>query len=275
MRSSVARSLAPAALLVFTFAAHAGSITVVGSWHLGESDSGATGGQAVTTSVDSSGNGVNLTATGGSPSPLYNTSNVAPHSSTAVAFSGSSGLAGAPIPTALDNWGIEVWAYPANASQAAVVIYNGSTSNGGYGIYQAGSQWDFLFGGNWLGAVAPVTPNQWVDLALVRSNGVNTFYINGVAYPATSGPNSVTTLGNAKMLLGINNVGGEKFSGLLDEGRLFTFTGAFDPANLYSNTLSFSNAAGAPALTPVTTAALGILLLASALLLLRRSRHQS
>lgn len=246
-------------------AAAQAAVMDVGLWHLGEADQGATAGApADLHTVDSVGTD-NLTL-GGTGATYTNLA--APRSTLAISFPGTAGYSGTVESTVSENWGIEIWANPASYANNGnrAVIYNGSTSTNGYGIYEIGSNWDLLFGGSRLQAVAPVTLNQWTDLALVDDNGLTSFYVNGRQTFTVSAnpvaPGSGTAASN--LLIAENNSGTERYSGLLDEGRVFTFApGQFTTADL--------NAVPEPA----TFALAGMSLIALGLLRRRGKRQRA
>ncbi|HEY7871578.1 MAG TPA: LamG-like jellyroll fold domain-containing protein [Rudaea sp.] len=229
---NVAAALAGFVLVAAALSAQA-TITVTNQWHLGEADAGASAsGAGAATTVDSIG-GFSLNKVG---APTY-ASDVPPGigSSLSMAFNGTtdeymntSGVAS----TLTDNFGIEAWV-KSNGSTVgnATIAYNGNTSNAGWGIYRLGTDYGLLYGGN-IGA--PVTPisTQWMELALVRNNGVTTFYVNGVAsYTTATGPNSPA----GGVGIGGNPLisGGELFDGKIDEVRIFSFApGAFAVSDL-------------------------------------------
>lgn len=79
-------------------------------------------------------------------------------------------------------------------------------------------------------ALATVATNVWTDLALVKSGGTTSFYINGTLAGSTA------TAANTSGLLAFGlqqNVGTSGFEGDFDEARFFTFApGAFTTADL-------------------------------------------
>ncbi len=84
---------------------------------------------------------------------------------------------------------------------------------------------------NWIappgGVSGSFTPNVWVHLAIIRTGGVSTFYINGVANGTYSGP--VT---HASPHMSVSPGGGSYFDGQLDEARVVTFTAGESTANI-------------------------------------------
>ena len=210
----------------------AATITVLNQWHLGEADAGASaGGAGAAATVDSVG-GVNLNKVG---APMYS-SDVTPRigSTLSMAFNGTtdeymnSGVAS----TLTDNFGVEAWVkWNAGSPGSAAIVYNGNSSNSGWGIYQYGTMYGLLYGGNLGYSVTPVS-NQWTELALVRSSGTTTFYVNGVpSFATATGPN-VPAGGVA---IGGNSLtsGTELFNGKIDEVRIFSFApGQFSAGDL-------------------------------------------
>ncbi|MGH8091239.1 MAG: LamG domain-containing protein [Rudaea sp.] len=209
------------------------TITVLNQWHLGEADAGASaGGAGAATTVDSVG-GFNLNKVG---TPAYAAdvpANIG--SNLSLAFNGTtdeymnpSGVAS----TLTDNFGIEAWVkWNAGTPGSASIIYNGNSSNSGWGIYQYGTNYGLLYGGNLGASVTPVS-NQWTEMALVRSSGTTTFYVNGVAsFTTTTGPNAPA----GGVAIGGNSLtsGAELFNGKIDEVRIFSFApGAFAVGDL-------------------------------------------
>lgn len=209
------------------------TITVLNQWHLGESDPGAAaGGPGADPTADSVG-GFNLNKVG---APAYS-SNVPPRigSTLSMAFNGStdeymntSGVAS----TLTDNFGIEVWVKSSgNTSGNASIAYNGNTSSAGWGIYRAGPNYGFLYGGITLTGLTPISP-QWTELALVRDNGTTSFYVNGASvYSNPVGPNPPS--GGVGIGGNPQTAGFELFDGQIDEVRIFSFApGAFSVGDL-------------------------------------------
>lgn len=211
---------------------------------MGENDPGAITGAFCTNTADAAG-GQTLTFTPDvSTYPLY-TANVASSatastgSQLALQLDGNQYATGTVISNLIDNFGIELWVKTADATGGKVIAYNGDTSVSGWGIFQNGATYQALFGGVLIFGSAPVTTNVWTHLALVRSAGKTTFYVNGVASgAAVLEPNYPT--GN--FLIGADNVHSETFTGAIDEVRVFTFpNGSFNVTNLlYSQIPSFT-----------------------------------
>lgn len=216
-------------LIWFSSSAHA-AITVVAQYRLGESDPGALpaniGGNPTLPAVGA----VALARSG---SPFYSAQRPPLIDSTlSMAFAGGSDrYTGAIVTAAADNFGIEAWV-KSNGSTAlnAALAYNGNTGNSGWGLFRAGAQYGFLYGGVALVPVAPISID-WMHLALVRDGGTTRFFVNGLQVHSST---SVPRVPAGGFMIGGNpNVANEGFDGLIDEVRVFTFApGAFVPADL-------------------------------------------
>lgn len=79
-------------------------------------------------------------------------------------------------------------------------------------------------------AATTVTANTWTDLALVKSGGTISFYVNGTL----AGSNSAAVNTSGLFAFGLQqNVGTNGFQGDFDEARFFTFSpGAFTTSDL-------------------------------------------
>ena len=164
---------------------------------------------------------------------VNNTSPGAPGSTDYVTYEGANdGAWGADfsaIPT--DNFAFEAWARvpTASLSQVAPVFTMGNSgpyvnvgiNNGNWFATLNGAGW---VGGN-SGAGQPASGDTWTHLALVRSNGTSTFYINGVAQAGTLG-NVPNHTGSAH--IAVIPGGSQRYVGDLDEIRVFTFNPAQD-----------------------------------------------
>lgn len=237
------------------------AVTLYAEYHLGEASS---------TGSDTSGNGrhINSTVSGGgtfattSPSPISTT-----YFDTSAA--GDQGRWGTGVFAALptDNFALSVWARAASAAptnQGNIF----SVGDGGLAIGLGANGWT---AGVWNASTQTVDTSNtlgiaggsgfsvdtWTSLAVIRQNGVTTFYINGVAQSGT-----ITASGtNGTGYLSMNpNATGNIYDGLLDEARVATFSGTDSTASI----LSALNAVPEP-----STALLGAL---GALALLRRRR---
>ena len=126
-----------------------------------------------------------------------------------------------------DNFAVEMWARVGNTNQTNNSFF---TTAGG----PANSTLKFhVHNGNWAaslhniawiggagGAGQGITANTWTHLAVVRNNGVSSFYIDGVAQTPSITQAPLTTL---SLHMGVTPGGATRFFGDLDEVRIFTF----------------------------------------------------
>jgi len=222
------------ASLLATASARA-TVTTVAYWHLGENDPNAADGVTATNSVEVVG-GDTLTFSGAATytANVAVSATAATGSSLAVQLTNAAYGTAAVIPNLTNNFGLECWVNPGDTTGGKVVVYNGNTSSSGWGIYQFGNTFSGLLGGVEYFGGGTTTAGVWTHVAIVCTDGVFTFYVNGVPAVALgySAPNNPA--GN--FLLGANNVHGENFNGALDEVRVFTFApGAFSTNDLLLN----------------------------------------
>lgn len=203
------------------------TVTTVAYFHLGEADSGDGIGMPVTTAVDSAGGNI-LTAIG---TPVY-AQDVAPaaagHAGSleSVAFSGTNQYLHGPIfDTDADNFGVEAWVKTLSATGSHCIVYNGQTSSNGWGLYQIGGTAQVLYGGNVIFGSGPLPIGVWTHVALVKDSGVSRLYVNGSVVATSAAVPNVP--GAAGFSIGATGQGGtiENFDGLIDEVRVFSFTG--------------------------------------------------
>lgn len=137
--------------------------------------------------------------------------------------------------TLTDNFGLECWVKFASLSDTRYLVYNGNSitpnvSENGFGILQDWSSVFVRFGGVVDFGTTPIQANVWTHLALVRDNGIATFYVNGEpAGSTTLAPLAVKSYQFAAKSPGFV-VGARcddprqgNFAGKIDELRLFTF----------------------------------------------------
>ncbi len=236
-------------------------LTPVAFYHLGEADPGATpGGPGADPTVDSAG----ANDLGRFNAPTYALA-PSPISALAMEFAGADGYRNAAVVSAAtDNFGLEAWVYTTTAAGSAVVAYNGNTSTSGWGIFRNGATWSYLYGGVVIGGSAPVQPNTWTHLAVVRDSGVTTFYVNGrVNDVSGSGPNVPA----GAFGIGINPLVNQEFhSGRVDEVRAFTFA----PGTFSAALLLVPGVRGIPTLAWYTQLLLALVLAGFAFSRLRR-----
>jgi hypothetical protein len=195
----------------------------------GEADPGAANGVTATNSNDSAGIN-NLLLLGG---PVYSSDHAAcdTNSSLSLQFNGSNfGLAYAFVVT---NFTAEVWVKPESDSTYATIFYDGNGEYDYYADYYGINDldgWGFLQEGNTFTAnlkvniygdydlgSTPVVTNVWTHLALVCTNGVAMFLVNG----QTNTIANVTPIPSTEYL----NVGGWSdgsagFVGLIDDAKV-------------------------------------------------------
>ena len=241
-----------------------GAVTVQAWYHLGETNTFAGG-----LPLDSSGNGNHLTDGFSEFESIHISANTpgGPLGTSGWTSTGSSewGRNGDVIIAAKDeysvsgnNFGIEAWVLP------FVNGYNVFCCEGAHDftaqIFTSGGDSTGLFFGvknnqdgtysfvarvitdtNGVAAVGdplPINTNTWTHLAVVRNNGVNTFYVNGAVHGPTSTdtPSTNTPTGTGQQAgLRLGASGGDQvaYRGLIDEARAFTFTaGAFAVSDL-------------------------------------------
>lgn len=199
-------------------------------WHMGEADPGAAPGSAATATMDSVGR-FNLTMNNGSGVYASNVSPAAARnvgSDLCVSFSGGPYASTSANPTTSNtDFGVEGWFYSSNTSGTQLMLYNGNAGAGGWGFGQNGNVYEIFMGDvAFQSTTTPVFTNSWVHLALVCTNGVTTFFTNGVeAYSFNATP---LPPGGPGFAIGAVTGGGSSFKGMIDEVRIFTFAdGAF------------------------------------------------
>jgi hypothetical protein len=215
------------------------TFTLLDYWRMGEKDPGATAGLAAATITDSAGSN-NLTDSGQASysADVATTAQAHVGSTLSVNFSGSGGYAtGNLVSTAQDNFGVEAWVKPALVTSDQTIVYNGNTATSGWGLRVNGnnSTYSVLFGGVEFFGSSPAIANVWTHLALVRNNGVATFYVNGIASGTTTNPPNLPG-GNFAIGAPPQNPASQPFIGSVDEVRVFTFpAGQFTVSDLLLN----------------------------------------
>ena len=207
-------------------------VTNIVWYRLGENDPGAANGVAVTNTTTDVMGFENLKQFG---SPVYTnavsagaSNNVG--SSLAVQFNGTNQyLSNAVVSTLVDNFGLEVWVNPAATANSYIIAYNGNTASNGWGIYLNNGAYFGLFGGVSLVGLGTATAGTWSHLALVRANGVATFYVNGIASGSTTASAPLAPSGGFAIGAPPQSVATEKFGGTIDELRVFTLGVAGNP----------------------------------------------
>jgi Concanavalin A-like lectin/glucanases superfamily len=157
-----------------------------------------------------------------------------------------------------DNFGIEAWVLPSGNGYnvfccegshnfTAQIFASGADSTGFYLGVKNNQDGTYSFvaavvtdtnGVAQVGDALPLITNAWTHLAVVRNNGTNTFYANGVPNGAstfdTPSTNVPTGTGSQNgMRLGASGGDQVAYRGLIDEARAFTFNpGQFSITNL-------------------------------------------
>jgi hypothetical protein len=228
----------------------AAQLTVVAEYRMGENDAGVTiGGPAAAQTQPGAagpplqGFGTPLYGVGGTPRGRLST--------VSIRFDGTSArYQGTVLAMPTDNFGVEAWVRSNSAAGNALLVYNGNSATSGFGLFRAGPNWAFLYGGVTLTGSTPVT-SAWTHLAIVRDAGVNRFFVNGVQVSSNAAaPNPPAGAFN---IGGNNLLATEFFDGEIDEVRLFTFApGGFAPELL--NTAARPPAVAVPTLSLSATA---------------------
>ncbi len=244
LRAAAVLALAFTLLALATTFTHA-AVTNVAWYRLGENDPGAGSGQIVSgASVDLVA-GHNLRRFG---SARY-TNNVSPAaasrlgSSLAVQFNGVNQFySNAVVSTARDNFGIEAWVQPTAAVAGShLIAHNGNSAANGWGLSMEVSTFPLTSvslggefgGGTRIGGVGLRGLGRGVHVALVRDNGVSTFYVNGVASGSTNTATPLAPAGGFAIAATPQSPQAGFFPGIMDEVRVFTFSpGQFSPADL-------------------------------------------
>lgn len=157
-----------------------------------------------------------------------------------------------------DNFGIEAWVLPfgngynifccaGSHNNTAQIFASGADATGFYlgvkdnldGTYSfVGAVITDTVGVSQVGDAVPLNTSAWTHLALVRNQGTNRFYVNGVVTGAinTDAPSTNAPSGTGSqngMRLGASGGDQLAYRGLIDEARAFTFSpGAFAVTDL-------------------------------------------
>lgn len=210
-------------------------VNVEGFYRLGETEGGIVGNATLAAQDDSPANNHYLNNQSGNTysNNVSFAASQATGSTTSVAMNGSSGgYFGITTPFSNNNVGVELFVETNNANKNNNFLAGTLANSGGIGLAQNGTQWQGLLGNVAFFGSAPVKVDQWAHLAIVRDNGLSTFYVNGVAR-ATNGSNvNITNVPHMGVVAG----GSVRFGGTLDEVRMFNFAPTtFNPADLLIN----------------------------------------
>ena len=219
-------------LLVSPLASFA-QLTTIASYAGGENDFSPVNGGLVSLAVDGSGNANDLLSEGAPRwSSLASPGSAAYDSGAPSTFSyyfdGSSSMSiSPPLTSALNNWGMETWVRLDNTIGIQIFMLNGEGGNG-YGLVLLNGRWNALLGGVGYMDGSAASINTWTHLALVNDEGVNEFFING-----TSVASDLNIISQPMDQFSLGKDPSDNFmTGYLDQARLFTFTGNFNPASL-------------------------------------------
>lgn len=231
-------SIPLAALILALAVSSQAEITTVRHFRLGEADAGATAGSAAGSSSTDTTASENLTVTG---APLYSADVANGNSTLSMEFNGTTQYATTGNWHNLTtNFGVEAWVKPAATGGEHFIIYNGQSGANGWGILQNNATGKFgaLFGGRAFFGTGDVVPGVWTHLAIVCTDTIATFYVNGVASGTTT---DLPLAASGFIGIGANAVtpAASLFAGKIDELRIFTFApGAFTTADLLVNLAS-------------------------------------
>ena len=183
------------------------TVTPVSWWRLGENDPGAANGATAATTTNLLGGVMKLI---GGPDYTTNVSSAAAGdvgSTLALNLPGNNSYGtNAHFAALTNNFGIELWVNPASNNATACLAYNGNSGGNGWGLYIIGGQFKGLFGGVPSFGAAAAATSVWTHLALVRNNGTNVLYVNGVANVSnTVSPNLPAGLSSQNTVIKTSN----------------------------------------------------------------------
>jgi len=221
IKKSLKPILALGASVALTAGSASAAITMVHTYELGEAGSITAGGVV----VDGTGS-----SNFGSPiagGPLAQTTGVeAPGSTAYASFAGNRSNYGANLSSlATDNFAVELWVRTSNLAQANNTLFITSGGSRGLKFHVNNGNWaSSIDGFAWVGANGGagqgITANTWTHLAVVRSAGTSTFYIDGAAQGGTTTENIIHgTSGH----IGVTSGGGSYYDGDIDSVRIYTF----------------------------------------------------
>ena len=137
------------------------------------------------------------------------------------------------LPT--DNFAFGVFARAASIGSTNGDVFTVGGGTGALKLSLEGNGWagschNVAWIGPGGGASGSFTANTWVHLAMIRSGGTTTFYIDGVAQSGTFGGTPVNNSPHVSVQPG----GGAYFDGNLDEARVVTFSAGETTAKILS-----------------------------------------
>ncbi|GAA5121771.1 LamG domain-containing protein [Luteolibacter yonseiensis] len=126
-----------------------------------------------------------------------------------------------------DNFAAELWVRVPDVNQTVGLFATGKKDDGNLRFHLEGGYWAASYKGiGWIGADFGISPSQvarpdvWTHLAVIRKQGVSTFYINGVAQVPTQ---AGQPFHGSNAHLGIFSGSTACLLGDLDHIRIFTF----------------------------------------------------
>jgi hypothetical protein len=127
-----------------------------------------------------------------------------------------------------DNFICEVWAYAKKENDKGLHTVLASGHGGiGFLICQNADQWGIFIGGDGFHAIGKVQVGTWTHLAIVKSRGMGSAWLNGRRVINRLGIGG----GVNNFSLGASSPNKEPFHGWIGESRVSTFeSGKFDPA---------------------------------------------
>jgi len=150
----------------------------------------------------------------------------------------------AVLSTAQNNFGVEAWVFPSGGFSTQFIVHNGNPALNGWGLVMdvGGTRVDPIYnfsgllgGGTRVGTFSTGRTLRGMHLALVRDNGVSTFYLDGVARGSSAVAPLAPTSAFALAANGVTPTN-SPFTGFIDEVRVFTFVaGQFSPSDLLVN----------------------------------------
>lgn len=151
-------------------------------------------------------------------------------STTANRYAGNGGSYFGAVGTTVipnNNVAIEMWVRTGNAAQSNISMFTSGSGAGSLAFNLDGGQWRASrFNQAYFGNGVPVDLNDWVNLAMIRSNGQTTFYVDGVAQGAADA--TAPLMDATTFHIGVNPGGTAFFNGDIDNLRIFTFNPATD-----------------------------------------------
>jgi autotransporter-associated beta strand protein len=188
--------------------------------------------------LDSSGNFRNFTSEiGGDAALIGNTGSIAPGSTAYLDTSppSNNGWYSTNLFTDLpaDNFAFGVFARAASTNETLGDVFTVGGATGSLKLSLASNGWAAsAHNSAWIaeanGVSGSFTPETWVHLALIRSRGITTFYIDGIPQAGTYSGTPI----NDTAHLSVSPGGNSYFNGQIDEARVVTFSASQSTENI-------------------------------------------